>query len=111
MTEQTAPVASPKVRRFKLDHNIVVAGEVVHKKGDTIAIRKPYGGEFRGVQIVPLSQLDYAQMEKIAPRITEPMLTKQIFAAMESDDILQFGGELMDFLLPTAAKEAVSPTE
>lgn len=112
MTEQTsAPAADPKFRKFKLDHEIEVAGEVLHPAGTEITVRKPGAGEMRGLTLMGLSQLDYNQLERLAPRITNPRLDKQVFAALDPADLMQFGGEVMDFLLPTAAKEAVSPTE
>ena len=111
MTEQTSAPADPKLRRFKLDHEIVVAGEVLHPAGTEIIVRKPGAGEMRGLTLMGLSQLDYNQLEKLAPRITTPRLDKQLFAELDPADLMQFGGEVMDFLLPTAAKEAVSPTE
>ncbi|MCG7349282.1 phage tail assembly protein [Sphingomonas sp. ACRSK] len=112
MTEQTAaPSAGAKFRKFKLDHEIVVAGEVLHAAGTEITVRKPGAGEMRGLTLMGLSQLDYNQLERLAPRITSPVLTKQVFGEMDPADLMQFGGEVMDFLLPTAAKEAVSPTE
>ncbi|RSV12298.1 phage tail assembly protein [Sphingomonas sp. ABOLF] len=112
MTDQTsAPAANSKLRKFKLDHEIVVAGEVLHAAGAEIAVRKPTAGELRGLTLMGLSQLDTSQLARLAPRVTMPVLTKQAVDAMDPADFMQFGGEVMDFLLPTAAKEAVSPTE
>ena len=111
MNDTVPQAADPKFRRFKLDQDVVVAGERKLAAGDEITVRKPGGGELRGLTLMGLSQLDYTQLETLAPRITSPMLDKQMFRALDPADLMQFGGEVMDFLLPTAAKQAVSPTE
>ena len=94
---------------FKLDHPIIIAGQTVHAAGTEIRVRKPGAGELRGLTLMALSQLDYASLEALAPRITEPRLSKPDVAAMDPADFMQFGGEVMDFLLPTAAKQVASP--
>jgi hypothetical protein len=102
----TAAVAA--FASFKLDFDIPLGDQTI-AAGTEIKVRKPGAGEFRGLTLMALSQLDYDALEKIAPRITTPMLTKAHVAAMDPADLMQFGGEVMDFLLPTAAK-ADSPT-
>ncbi|MDB5690274.1 MAG: phage tail protein [Sphingomonas bacterium] len=94
---------------FKLDHPIVIAGKTIHPAGTEIKVRKPGAGELRGLTLLALSQLDSASLETLAPRITTPVLSKPDVAAMDPADFMQFGGEVMDFLLPTAAKPSASP--
>lgn len=76
----------------------------------TVQIRTPNAGELRGVTLMALSQLDYGALETVLPRITMPILHKADIARLAPSDFMQLGGEVMDFLLPKAAKEAVSPT-
>ena len=76
----------------------------------TVQIRTPTAGELRGVTLMALSQLDYGALETVLPRITMPILHKADIARLAPSDFMQLGGEVMDFLLPKAAKEAVSPT-
>jgi hypothetical protein len=95
----TATIAS-----FTLDYHIKVAESVVHPAGTTITVRKPGSGELRGLTLVALGQGDYASLETIAPRITSPVLHKAHVAAMDPADLMQFGSEVIDFLLPKAAK-------
>jgi hypothetical protein len=106
--EATNPEA-PKVRTFKLDFDIRVSDQVAFPAGTEIQVRKPGSGELRGLTLMALSQLDYASLETLAPRITTPVLHKAHVAAMDPADLMQLGGEVMDFLLPTAAKQAASP--
>lgn len=96
-----------KTRVLLLENDIVVGTDTVHKAGDKITVRKPGGGELRGLQINALIQGDYNALEALAPRITSPILHKAHFAAMDPADITAFGGEVLDFLLPTAAKQPV----
>ena len=73
---------------------------------DSIEIRKPASGELRGLNMVALSQLEYASLETLLPRITNPPLTVAEVRALDPADFMQLGGEVMDFLLPKAAKPA-----
>lgn len=99
-----------KMRSFDLDYDIKVGDEVVHPAGTRIMVRKPQAGELRGVDIsATVSRCDYAEIEKLGPRITMPVLHKAHIAAMDPADLVQLGGEIVDFLLPKAAKQAASP--
>lgn len=94
---------------FTLDHDVMLGGAVSIAKGTAITVRKPHGGELRGLTLVALSQLDVDSLYTLAPRITTPVIHKNAF--MDPADLMQFGSEVMDFLLPTAAKPVASPTE
>lgn len=111
MNEQTPPVAdtSSKIRRFTLDGNVMVGDQVLIAAGTEITVRKPHSGELRnGITLMALSQLDVNALHELLPRITMPVIHKN--ATLDPADLMQFGGEVMDFLLPTAAKQAASPT-
>ena len=81
-------------------------------RGDTqiteVQVRKPSSGEFRGLNLMALSQLDFVALEKLLPRITTPPLSKTDIAALDPADLMQLGSEVMDFLLPKAAKAEAS---
>lgn len=94
---------------FTLDDDIVINGEVKIAAGTVITVRKPGSGELRGLALQSLIQLDVASLEMLAPRVTSPTIFKPLAAAMAPNDMLQFGTEVIDFLLPKAAKP-VSPT-
>ena len=102
-TDTTAPLA----RSFTNDEPVLLAGKVIIPAGTEITVRKPGSGELRGLKLTELIQLDVASLETLAPRITTPVIHKG--AVLDPADLMQFGGEVMDFLLPKAAKEAVSP--
>lgn len=83
------------------------------KRGETtiesVQVRKPGSGELRGLTLMALSQLDYAALETLLPRITIPPLHKQDITVLDPADLMQLGGEVMDFLLPKAVKDRASP--
>lgn len=94
----------PVYRSFTLDYPIRLNGQVVHAAGTEIKVRKPGSGELRGLQLQSLYQLDVASLELLGPRITSPRLEKPHMAALDPSDMMQFGAEVMDFLLPKAAR-------
>ena len=91
---------------FTLDSAIVIDGQIIHPAGAEIKVRKPQSGELRGLQVAALLQMDYNQLETLAPRVTQPVLHKQHVAAMDPADLTQLGSEITDFLLPKGAKAA-----
>jgi hypothetical protein len=100
MTDQNTATTGKRFSSFKLDADIAVNDQVVHPAGTKIQVRRPGAGELRGVDIsATISRCDYTQIEKIAPRITDPA------------DFVQLGGEIVDFLLPKAVKQAAFQPE
>lgn len=89
---------------FTLDDDITINGTVQIAAGTVVTVRKPGSGELRGLALNSLLQLDVASLETLAPRITSPVIHKPYAAAMAPNDMLQFGTEVVDFLLPKAAK-------
>lgn len=96
---------SPTMRTVTLDTPLRRGEEAI----GIVAVRKPGSGELRGLTLMALSQLDYAALETLLPRITTPVLHKPDIAALDPADLMQLGAEVMDFLLPKAAKAAASP--
>ena len=103
-TSLLAATAAVVLASFVLDYDLALAGQVVHPAGTRITVRKPGAGELRGLTLVSLGQGDYASLETLAPRITSPVLKKEHVAAMDPADLMQLGSEVIDFLLPKAAK-------
>lgn len=112
MTDQTDNAATPARTpgEFDLEHDIVVAGKVVLPAGTTIHVRKPMGGALRGANLGGLVRMDYDQVALVAPRVTTPALQPPMIANMDPADMMMLAGEFVDFLLPTAAKEALFPS-
>lgn len=98
----------PTFREFTLDNDVMIGDQVLIAAGTQVSVRKPGSPELRGLTLMALSQLDVSALHELAPRITTPVIHKN--AVMSPADLMQFGGEVMDFLLPSAAKQAASPT-
>ncbi len=109
MTDQIAATSTVALAAasFTLDGPVTVNGSEVIAAGTEIHVRKPMSGELRGLTINALLNCDVSALLTIAPRITTPVIPKG--ASMDPADLTQLGGEVMDFLLPKAAK-AVLPT-
>jgi hypothetical protein len=105
MTDKATLSSSTSLRTVTLDVPLKIGDQTI----DTVQVRKPASGELRGLTMMALSQLDYAALETLLPRITMPTLSKQDIGKLDPADFMQLGGEVMDFLLPQAAK-AASPT-
>lgn len=73
------------------------------KRGDqtitSLQVRKPGGGELRGLSTVDVIRQDYNSMQKLAPRVTMPPITEAEFAALDPADILALGTEIAAFFL------------
>ncbi|MFK3888498.1 phage tail assembly protein [Sphingomonas sp. NPDC079357] len=107
MTEQArAPATS--AASFTLDGPVTLNGAEVIAAGTEIRVRKPMSGELRGLTVNALLNCDVTALLTIAPRITTPVIPKG--AELDPADLTQLGGEVMDFLLPKAAKAALPTT-
>jgi CxxC motif-containing protein (DUF1111 family) len=104
----TTTSATPAPGDVTLEYDIVIADNVVLAAGTVIHVRKPMGGALRGANIGGLVRMDYNQVALVAPRVTQPILHPHLIDAMDPADITQIAGVLVDFLLPTATKEALS---
>ena len=105
-TDTQTSVAAPG--DFTLEHDVVVADKVVLPAGTTVHVRKPMGGALRGANLGGLVRMDYDQVAKVAPRVTDPILHAHLVEALDPADVTQLAGILVDFLLPTAVKGALS---
>lgn len=106
MTDKTDLNGSTSLRTVTLDVPLKIGEQTI----TSVEVRKPASGELRGLTMMALSQLDYAALETLLPRITNPRLSKFDVQNLDPADFMQLGGEVMDFLLPKSAKEAASPT-
>ncbi|MDR6128057.1 phage tail assembly protein [Sphingomonas sp. SORGH_AS_0438] len=114
MTDQipASQTSNPSLRVITLDGPVMLGDRTLIEAGQEVTIRKPGSGELRGLSLASLNQLDVLSLEILLPRITSPQILKG--ASMDVADLMQFGGEVMDFLLPSAAKAAIRsafPTE
>lgn len=86
------------------------SGQVLMPKGTEITLRRPLGGALRGVNLGGLVRMDYDQVAIVAPRVSTPPLLPDIFAVLSTSDVTQVAGELANFCLTNAAREALFPS-
>ena len=75
-----------------------------------IQLRKPKAGELRGVSLVDVANLDVMALQKVLPRITQPILTTQDVNNLDLADLMALGAEVAYFLAKKADRNMVSPT-
>jgi len=94
-----------------LDEDAVTeSGQVLMPKGAEITLRRPRGGALRGVNLGGLVRMDYDQVALVAPRVSTPPLLPDILAVLSTSDVTQVAGELANFCLTNAAREALFPS-
>ncbi|WP_298808371.1 phage tail assembly protein [uncultured Sphingomonas sp.] len=109
MDDQNNPATAPaNSGELELEYDIVVADKVVITAGTKVTVRKPMGGALRGANLGGLVRMEYNQVALVAPRVTSPVLHPHLVDAMDPADVTMLAGILVDFLLPTATKEALS---
>jgi hypothetical protein len=72
----------------------------------SIRIRKPGGGELRGLNLHDLLKLDVDTVHELLPRITMPPITKAEAVAMGPADLVSVSAEIADFFVPKGMKPA-----
>ncbi|MFZ2307542.1 MAG: phage tail assembly protein [Rhodoferax sp.] len=76
------------------------------KRGDTtitsVTVRKPRAGELRGLSLAELLQMKVDALQALLPRITTPMLHRHDIDNLEPADLVNLGGEVVNFLLTKA---------
>ena len=74
------------------------------ERGDTkieqLQLRKPNGGELRGLSFAQLMVLQTDELWTLLPRITTPPLTDAEAIALEPEDLFQCAIEIASFFLP-----------
>ncbi len=109
MDDQNNPAPAPvSSGELELEYDIVVADKVVIAAGTKVTVRKPMGGALRGANLGGLVRMEYNQVALVAPRVTSPVLHPHLVDAMDPADVTMLAGILVDFLLPSATKEALS---
>lgn len=82
------------------------------KRGETeiaqITLRKPTPGELRGLSLGKVMQSDIDSLITLLPRITQPGLVEAEVAAMDLQNFVTVGGEVVGFFLTDAQKAELS---
>ena len=107
-TAETAVVATPEPKDLDNDTFKTVNLERPLKRGDQsvskIVLRRPDGGELRGVDLISLYRMDVVAVSKIVPRISSPVVASAEFLGMPAPDIAAICNRVSDFLLTKQQK-------
>ncbi|WP_129792578.1 phage tail assembly protein [Sphingosinicella sp. CPCC 101087] len=98
MTQSKQEVSAP----VTLDEPIRRGEETI----DKVQVRKPKAGELRGLNYLDLARMDVSAVITVLPRVTLPMITEAEAADMEPSDQLALAGELANFFVPKAERQA-----
>lgn len=94
-TQQQPGAATAGVAVVPLDEPIKRGSTTI----STLTLRRPNAGSLRGLNLVDIAQLNVTALQKLLPRISDPMLTEQDVAGMDPADLTACGSEVAVFLL------------
>lgn len=100
-----AAASAPRTRfeTVALD-NPIVRGET---RIDSLTLRKPSGGDLRGINLQDIIVSDVAAMLKLLPRISDPPITPDEAEALEAEDVAMVAGTIRGFFYSRAERKAV----
>lgn len=73
----------------------------------SITVRKPNVPALGGVSIQQLYNYETDALVKVLPRVTNPPLTAQQVKALDVVDLIQLGGQVVNFLYPKQVQNAL----
>ena len=90
------------------------------KRGDTeiteITLRRPLGGDLRGLTLIDVSMAKVDALATLLPRISQPVIHANDVKTMDAADLMDIGLEVADFFTKAkftakAAENDATPTE
>lgn len=103
---ETPAGGRPKFATVDLDQPIERGEQAIAK----LTLKKPMGGELRGLNLVNLTQLDVNSLHKLLPRICTPAISEQDVQGMDPADLLACAAEVAGFFLTTQQMADSPPT-
>lgn len=70
-----------------------------------VRLRKPIGGDLRGLSLKDLMQADIDAIITVLPRISDPIMTAHDAASLEAQDLAEAGGTITGFFYTSAQKK------
>ncbi|MBX9661914.1 phage tail assembly protein [Novosphingobium sp.] len=104
MTETTPP--APPSNQF---HTLTLEYPIQREGGPIaqLTLRKPKGGELRGLNIQSLMAGDVVSVITLLPRISMPIITAHEASQLEAEDIAEAAGTISLFFMSKAQKRMV----
>lgn len=97
MEDTNAQTGRAKFATVDLDQAIERGEQMISK----LTLRKPMGGDLRGLNLVNLTQLDVNSLHKLLPRICTPAIAEMDVQGMDPADLLACAAEVAGFFLTT----------
>lgn len=72
-----------------------------------VRLRKPKGGELRGLNLQDLMRADVNAIITILPRISDPIMTVADAEGLDADDIAEAGGVITGFFFNSAQRKMI----
>ncbi|MBG6118782.1 hypothetical protein IWY39_002586 [Sphingobium sp. JAI105] len=82
----------------------ILRGETTIEK---LTLRKPKGGELRGLSLQDILTSDVGAILTLIPRISDPILIREEAEQLEADDLAEIGGVIRGFFMTAAEKRAI----
>ncbi|TAJ72997.1 MAG: phage tail assembly protein [Sphingobium sp.] len=81
------------------------------QRGETtiekLTLRKPKGGELRGLSLQDILTSDVSAILTLIPRISDPILIREEAEQLEANDLAEIGGVIRGFFMTPAEKRAI----
>lgn len=107
MTAQSSDPVQRKTISDPIDLEVpIVRGE---QKIDKLQLRRPIGGDLRGLNLHDILKLDVNQVRTLLPRITVPTILPEEATALDPVDLVMLSTELADFFTPSALRPDSPP--
>lgn len=87
-------------KRVLLDNPLKRAGGDIN----SVVVKKPIGGEYRGTTMTAVFNMDVLALATVVPRVSDPIVHKTEYLAMDGEDCAAIGGEIVNFLLTKSQK-------
>lgn len=88
------------IKFVDLDNELLLGGLKVTR----LMLRKPMGGDLRGVKMNDVYNADVVAIATVVSRISEPAVSAQRFMELPGEDIGSIAGEVVNFLLTRRQK-------
>ena len=73
---------------------------------ESLQLRKPIGGELRGIKLAELLNLDVGSVQLVLPRISTPSLQPHEIAQLDPADLAELGVKVAAFFVRKSSREA-----
>lgn len=96
------------------DKTTVTLVNPIERKGEkitTVTLYEPSAGALRGLSGMDLMRMDFASVQKLLPRISDPSLLPDEVAGLCAPDLMQFAANIAGFFMTPDEKVMTGLTD